>query len=319
MRQRIFSIIAAFLLLATVLGSASAAQEATPASGLADLGLPELNITVNATSYEGIPEQLEAGRYLVNVTATEDTAAYEGGGVGFIQPAEVSAEEFLAALAGPPDVTGTGATPIADAATPVAEEEGGEVLPPFIFASTFAGGTYAAPGGTAQIVLDLAPGEWIAWGDNPEAPWEPVIFEATGEMPAELPEPESSATFTLGEYIIEVSEGELTAGPQVIRIDNIGAQPHFVVASRSSVPVTGADLEALLEADMTGTPAAVDINPDEDFEDAFYSGTQSNGTSVWIPVDLEPGTYVLLCFFPDISDGMPHAYHGMYNIVEVGE
>lgn len=319
MRQRIFSIIAAFLLLATVLGSASAAQEATPASGLADLGLPELNITVNATSYEGIPEQLEAGRYLVNVTATEDTAAYEGGGVAFIQPAGMSAEEFLQALAGPPDVTGTGATPIADAATPAAEEEMGEMLPPFIYESTFAGGTYTEPGQTEQIVLDLTPGEWIAWGDDPAAPWEPVIFEATGEMPAVVPEPDSSATFTMGEYIIEVSEGALTSGPQVIRIDNIGAQPHFIVGLGTAEEITQADVGAILEADMTGTPAAVDFNPEEDFEEAFFSGTQSNGTSVWLSVDLQPGFLVLMCFFPDISDGLPHTAHGMYNVVEVGE
>jgi hypothetical protein len=41
------------------------------------------------------------------------------------------------------------------------------------------------------------------------------------------------------------------------------------------------------------------------------------GTSIWVPVNLEPGTYVLVCFFPDIADGLPHAYHGMYSVVEV--
>jgi hypothetical protein len=40
---------------------------------------------------------------------------------------------------------------------------------------------------------------------------------------------------------------------------------------------------------------------------------------MWIPVDLEPGTYGLVCFFPDLADGMPHANKGMYTIVEVAE
>ncbi len=53
--------------------------------------------------------------------------------------------------------------------------------------------------------------------------------------------------------------------------------------------------------------------------DVAATGTQSTGTSLWIPMTLEPGTYVLICFFPDISDGMPHAFHGMYNVVEVSE
>jgi hypothetical protein len=34
-------------------------------------------------------------------------------------------------------------------------------------------------------------------------------------------------------------------------------------------------------------------------------------------VDLEPGTYVAMCFFPDLGDGMPHAYHGMHTVFVV--
>ncbi len=41
------------------------AQDATPESGLAALGLPTLEVTVTAQGYEGIPASLEAGRYLV--------------------------------------------------------------------------------------------------------------------------------------------------------------------------------------------------------------------------------------------------------------
>jgi hypothetical protein len=43
------------------------------------------------------------------------------------------------------------------------------------------------------------------------------------------------------------------------------------------------------------------------------------GTSVWVPVDIQPGSLAMLCYFPDIADGMPHAFHGMYTIVEVAE
>jgi hypothetical protein len=37
------------------------------------LGLPALDITVSTTGYEGIPEALDAGRYLITVTPTDDT------------------------------------------------------------------------------------------------------------------------------------------------------------------------------------------------------------------------------------------------------
>ena len=35
--------------------------------------------------------------------------------------------------------------------------------------------------------------------------------------------------------------------------------------------------------------------------------------------DLEPGSYVLVCFVPDLASGVPHAYLGMYDVVTVGD
>lgn len=315
MHTRLVAVIAAcFLVLASL--SSAVAQDATPdASPFADLGLPELDVTVTADTYEGIPDQIEAGRYLVNVTVAEDAPGE--GAIGFVQPVGMSAQEFIDVL------TGIGAAPGGDASTPAADAApagGGEMggTPPFIFDFVFAGGT-TVPGTSAQIVIDLTPGEWIAWGDAPGAPWVPVVFEATGEMPAELPEPESSATLSMGEYVIEVTEGELVTGPQVVRVDNIGAQPHFVTGAIVTKDITNADVEAILQADMTGTPPAVDINPEMDFNNVLFSGTQSTGTSQWVVADIPAGNLVVLCFFPDISDDMPHAYHGMYNVIPVGE
>jgi len=327
-------------LLTTTLGGAmlavsagrvmpAVAQEATPgaASPFAELGLPTLDVTVTGTGYEGIPDSIEAGRYLVTITAGEDTAETGGGGVAFLQPAGMTGDEFitmLGELSGPPDESGEGAaaaTPIdGGAASPAAE--GGEMdgPPPFFYESVLAGGAYAPPGASAEVVLDLTPGDWVAWGDDPEAPQAPVAFTVTGEMPADLVEPESSATLTLGEYVIKVTEGEITTGSQVLRIDNIGAQPHFVFAGSTTVGVTDAEVEAVLEGDLTGTPAAVDFDPDTDFMPVFNTGTQSMGTSQWVFVPEVPaGQLLLLCFFPDLADGLPHANHGMYTLIEIEE
>ena len=239
--------------------------------------MPELNVTVTATGYQGIPETLDAGRYLVNVTAGDDVEME--GGVAFIQPSGMSAEEFLGMVFGPP--SGAGETE----ASPV-DEDGGEMgLPPVLFEATFAGGAYAPTGQTAQIVLDLGPGEWIAWADDPEGAQEPVIFEATGEMPTDLVEPESGATITMGEYVIQVSEGALASGPQVVKVENIGAQPHFIAATDVPDGTTKEQLGVVLDeemaAEMTGTPPAYsDLNPETDFGEGFYTATQSTGTTV---------------------------------------
>lgn len=300
---------------------------------LSSVDLPTLDISVTASGYEGIPESLEAGRYLVTVTAGEDTGEF-GGGVSFIQPGGMTGDEFIEMLSqmmGSPDESGVGsaaATPIEGGvgeASPVAEQ-GGPGVPPFLFESVMAGGAWAAPGQSSRVVLDLTPGEWVAWGDDPSAPQQPLVFEATGEMPADLSEPESTATLTMFEYDIQVTEGALTTGSYVVRVDNVGAQPHFVGWVQGPDGLTEEQLLEVLEIEteamMTGTPPAyTDFNPEEDIvAEVAFTGTQSNGTSSWIEVkDVQAGTHVLICFFPDIQDGMPHANHGMYTIVEIAE
>jgi hypothetical protein len=305
-----------------------ASPEASPTSLLAGAGLPELAISVSPAGYEGVPDEVAAGRYLIRLSVPEDME--DGGIVAFAQPPEgMSADEFLAVLSGPPDETGAGAaggTPIVDAVTsPVASPEGGAEgmggPPEALYQAQFAGGVSAPPGASAEVVLDLGPGEWIAWAEDPGS-IEPVVFEVTGEMPAELPEPEASATIIMAEYLIEVSEGALVAGPQVVRIDNIGAQPHFIGWFLGPDGMTPEQVETALneeaQAEMTGTPVAYSgLDPNQDLMPVTFTANQSTGTSMWIQLDLSAGKHLVACFFPDISDGIPHAFHGMFNVIEV--
>ncbi len=323
MRRRMVSVIGAALLLGVGSVPAGARQEAAPANGLAELGLPEIEVAITAEAYEGIPESIEAGRYLITVTADESLEF--GGGISFIRPEGVTAEEFLGALAGPPEGDGSesAATPGPEAeGTPAEGSEGPGAPPPFVYDSLYAGGAFAGGGASAQAVVDLSPGEWIAWGDDPEATQEPVVVEVTGEMPSDLTEPESGATLTMSEYDIQVTAGELVAGEQVIKVENVGAQPHFLVLAKGPDDMTEAQVEVMLEeemaAQMAGSePEYSDLNPDEDFGEGPYTPSQSNGTATWHPVDLEAGTYVMACFFPDVTDGAPHTAKGMYTVIEV--
>jgi hypothetical protein len=330
--KRVLTMICALAMLAFSGAASVMAQDATPVNGFGDLGLPELSITVSQAGYEGVPDQVEAGRYLVTVTPADDLEF--GGGVGFIRPPEgMTADEFLAALAGPPDegavegATGSPAaampeaTPADQMAASPAAEEGTGGPPPFIFEATFAGGIFAGPGDSVQVVVDLGPGEWIAWPDDPAAGIPPVIFEVTGEMPADQPEPVASATITMAEYTIAVSEGTLSAGPQIVRVDNVGAQPHHIFWDLLPAGTTPEQVQAWLDAEMaaqmSGTPAAVgEFNPD-DVTPVTGTATQSTGTSLWVYVDVPVGTNGLICFFPDLGDGIPHAFHGMFTVIEV--
>ena len=319
--RRMLAVVLLTLLLILPAGSASLAQDATPAptSAFAELGLPELEITVSEEGAEGFPASLEAGRYLVRLTA--DAALEFEGGFELVHPVDMTAEEFVAALefafGAPAEASPEAATP-AEPVTSATPAPGGFMLPSIFDDSIWGGGAYAPAGQTVEVVLDLTPGEWIALHNG-----DPDIIEVTGEMPADLPEPEENAVVEMGEYYVEIAEGGLTTGSNIVRVDNAGEQPHFLILSRLPDGLTREQVDAALalssQADATGTPPVfTDFNPDEDAEDLLSTANQSPGVSIWVQIDnLEAGTYGLICFFPDEGDGLPHAYHGMYTIFEV--
>ena len=97
-------------------------------------------------------------------------------------------------------------------------------------------------------------------------------------------------------------------------VTNVGAQPHemFMLRAPESVTVTEEQVAQVLELDMQGaTPAPESGLPNpESFLPAASMTPLSMGKTGWIPVNLEAGTYVILCFVPDIESGMPHASKG---------
>ena len=56
---------------------------------------------------------------------------------------------------------------------------------------------------------------------------------------------------------------------------------------------------------------------EDDFELLYFAPTQSIGTATWHEVELEAGTHLVSCFFPTAGTGVPHAFMGMYDVVEV--
>ena len=284
-----------------------AAQEATPAAGkdrlLTDtMGLPELAITATADAYEGVPAETAAGRYVVTLTSAMGADA--SAGVEFLMlPEDVSFADFLTMMT-----------------------ESMEGPPEWYYQTYHAGGLAADPESTSQGIFDLRPGTYVVWSaGDPEASQPPVEMTVTGEAatPAAAAEPAAGATVTMFEYGFKI-DGQLMPGPQLLKVANVGAQPHFMILIQPNEPVTKEQVSMLLEAEMAGTPtadaaaAAGVSNPDE-WGFAEFAGTISMGASEWIATDLDPGTYVLVCFVPDIESGIPHAYLGMADVVTVGD
>ena len=298
-------------LVAGGLGTGGAlAQDATPAGGatFADtMGLPELAITATDDGFDGLPAETAAGRYVVtfsNQLTDEENASPS---VGFIRLPE---GQSLADLAPEP---------------PTSEEE--ELDPAalaWLYEAYVAGGAAAEPGQTGQAIVDLPPGEYVVWNDNPEGLAAAPTMTVTGEMPAELAEPEADVTVTevgTGEgYAFEV-EGELAPGPQVVAVVNTSDQPHFMELARLPEPITDEQLMAMMmaEEDAPPPPGLEDFDF-EAIELAAYAPAQSAGTTQWLAVDLQDGAHWIACWVPDPNnEGIPHAMEGMLELVTIGD
>jgi hypothetical protein len=277
----------------------AAASQASPAAAevaaWSALGLPELELHFTSTELTGMPESLEAGRYLVTIHGepTPDDWAF---GTLFLQlPEGMTLDELMAAAA-----------------------EATDAPPDFYYTAVVAGGPtiLATSGETSAVgVIDLPPGEWIAAGAM--LVQAPVPFTVTGELPAELPEPESTATFTIGEMVINLSAGELVVGENLVKVENIGAQPHFVNVDKIPDGTTAENVEATIAGFMGATPEAEPL-AEEDLVNVAYSNEQAGQTVQWSVMTItEPGTHLATCWIPDPESGMPHAAMGMYTVFEV--
>ena len=286
------------------LKSAAAHQEAAtpgpmgapevPAAWL-DAGLPEINLTIGE-AIEGMPESIEAGRYLITVQGQPGPEDFAIGATFLQLPEGLSFDDAMAQAA-----------------------EATDDVPAFFYESVFAGGAAAlAPTGqtSAAAVVDLAAGagQWIAL--DPSFSRMPVPFEVTGELAADLAEPESNATIGMGEMYIELNEGTLTAGENLVKVVNEGVQPHFIEIMGVPEGTTNENVTAAIEAEMGATPSAEPLNFEE-ATPAAYLPEQSTGITAWHAVSLEAGTYAVTCWITDPETGMPHAMLGMHNVFVV--
>lgn len=301
----------AVLLLLAALAAPLRTSAQDTANPFADLGLPEIAITVTDTAFDGAPSELEAGRYVLSVTNSRSSE--EDAGVGFVQaPEGMTAAEligFMASLSATPEAADGEAAP--------AEEEGGTGAPSWYYETEIAGGVYAPAGETAYAVIDLSAGEWMLWGDLPEAPQAPVPVIVTGEAPADQPTPAADVTIAMQEMSFSV-DGSLTAEPQTIALTNAGQQPHFLLmigVPEGTTPEDFLALSAAFAGDPTASPpAGLSF---QELTTGIESTDLSSGGTVWLHADLAAGTYVLACFFPDQETGAPHAFLGMVDVVTV--
>jgi uncharacterized cupredoxin-like copper-binding protein len=202
-----------------------------------------------------------------------------------------------------------------------AEADAGEVMRTLIANTARPRGTVkmggvesVEAGQTDSVIVSLAPGRYVIVCGLPSSDDTPhaskgmlkllVVRGETRGVAAPAPLPPAQITARLSEYAFTFST-PLRAGPQRIRVENVGRQAHHLILTRLHPGKTMADADAWdgkspAPFDNLGGVAALDPG-------------QAN---VW-DVTLAPGTYVLACVILDAADKKPHYEHGMQKEVRI--
>lgn len=168
-------------------------------------------------------------------------------------------------------------------------------------------------GDTTVTTLPLEEGNYAMVCFIPSADGVPHLMKGmvrplrvTAAPAAATSEPATDLVMKLNDYGFDVS-GPLTAGRHVVRVENDGPQPHEVAIVRLEPGKSPEDFANWAEKPVGPNPGKMA---------GGISGIMP-GTKAWIEVNLEPGEYALLCFFPDGKDGKAHFLHGMAKRVTV--
>ena len=175
---------------------------------------------------------------------------------------------------------------------------------------TFAGGPNAVTLGDTGVATEtLEPGSYVFVCWIPSLDGVPHVMKGmlhplvvtAGAIPAAAA-PAADVTIKLTDYDFVLSR-PLTAGKHVVRVENTGAQAHEIVIAALAPGKTlkdfiaweeGGEKGPLPTGQWLGGITTLDVGGHSQFTTTFA-----------------PGSYLLLCFWPDAKDGKPHLMHGM--------
>lgn len=195
-----------------------------------------------------------------------------------------------------------------------ADETGAQALA----MSTGAGGpNVVAPQGSSEVYVDLEPGVYamicfVSSADGTPHAAQGMLSQLDVTEPAEEAEaPETDGSVLLQDFEFE-APATMPSGEVTLQVANNGPQPHEMGVLKLDEGFTIDDLVASLqsEEEPTGPPPVTS---------AGGLGVIPAGAEGFAVLNLEAGTYALLCFVPDTETGQPHAALGMVGSFTVEE
>jgi hypothetical protein len=177
-----------------------------------------------------------------------------------------------------------------------------------LFLVTTYGGGEVAPGESLSYITELIPGEYVLFNACEFCDGEEMItFTVLEGDNMEQTPPESDVTLALVDFAFGVP-AQIAAGPQVWHIENFGDQWHHAIIFQVDEGTTTLDARNTLMS-SEGPPPYMPV---------WGWLPTGPGTQSWVTIDLEPGTYVVSCFLPNLNgDFSPHMLHGMIQVFVV--
>jgi plastocyanin len=186
----------------------------------------------------------------------------------------------------------------------VIDPSGEAPLPDWIVGGGGVGGV--APGESATVTEVLEPGTHYVLDS---AQGGIAKLEVTGE-PTTAALPETEAKIAARDYSFETAG--IAPGANRVRFENIGKQPHHVVAMPLVEGATIDDAKKFLTS--KGKPQGP---PPVDFENGLSTAVIDGGQAQVAELEFQKGKYALVCFIVNRGGGPPHVSMGMLEEVDV--
>lgn len=119
----------------------------------------------------------------------------------------------------------------------------------------------------------------------------------------------NGGTISLYTYGFETNRPALTHAGWV-HLVNHADQPHFVQFQQVKQSTTNAEVSHYFKSGARGAPS-FGLRPN------FGTGAMTQGQNSDVYLNLPPGKYLIACFWPDYFTGMPHAFMGMWKLIEL--
>jgi len=170
---------------------------------------------------------------------------------------------------------------------------------------TWRGGAEARPNKPGRFAVTLSAGHFFFFDQNSHAVTQVNVVGTAPDRPT-IPVSSKLTAFTYG---WEAAPSTIPASGRLY-LKNQADQPHFLEMQHVKQSVTPRMVKRALSPTAHGNPPWV-------LPGSTGSGVLSPKFGQMLRYDLPPGKYLIACFWPDRFTGMPHAFMGMWKLIEL--